>query len=159
MIHSKGRWPKAIEDSLWPCALTMANNVINYTPNLRDQEKRSPASRFYSTTVEVNPKHWKPFGCPVYVLNEALQSGNIYSKWKKRSRVGIYLGQSPKHGRNVALVLNLETGHVSPQFHVAFDNGFHTVKQEDFQSLWQVKTGFRRGATCLLYTSPSPRDA
>ena len=34
---------------------------------------------------------------------------------------GIYLGHSPYHIGSVALVLNPETGHVSPQFHVVFD--------------------------------------
>ena len=61
-------------------------------------------------------------------MDTALATGNIFHKWKEQSRVGIYLGKSPVHARNVALVLNLETGHISPQFHVKFNPGFHTVK-------------------------------
>ena len=42
----------------------------------------------------------------------------------------------------MALVLNPKTGHVSPQFHVVFDDKFDTVKQgTDFESLWQAKAG------------------
>ena len=52
------------------------------------------------------------------------------------------MGKSPHHARNVALVLNLETGLVSPQFHLKFDTRFHTVKQENFDSKWQTKAGF-----------------
>ena len=40
---------------------------------------------------------------------------------------GIYLGNSPFHPGSIALVLNPATGHVSPQFHVAFDDDFFKV--------------------------------
>ena len=39
-----------------------------------------------------------------------------------RSHVGIYIGHSTFHAGLVALVLKSETGHVSTQFHVAFDD-------------------------------------
>ena len=52
-------------------------------------------------------------------------------KWKQRSRLGVYLGPSPNHARSVALVLNPRTGHVSPQFHVKFDDFFETVQSKD----------------------------
>ncbi len=39
----------------------------------------------------------------------------------------IYVGHSPFHAGSVALVLNPQTGHVSPQFHVVFDDHFMTV--------------------------------
>ncbi|KAL7465002.1 hypothetical protein ACHAXS_005332 [Conticribra weissflogii] len=48
-------------------------------------------------------------------------------KWDPCACLGIYVGQSPNHARNVALVLNPKTGLVSPQFHVVFDNDFTTV--------------------------------
>jgi hypothetical protein len=57
-----------------------------------------------------------------------MQSGNKLPKWEVRSRIGIYLGMSIQHARSVALVLNLKTGHVSPQFHVTFDPKFETVR-------------------------------
>ncbi|KAL7464856.1 hypothetical protein ACHAXS_005184 [Conticribra weissflogii] len=48
-------------------------------------------------------------------------------KWEPRARLGIYVGRSPHHAGNVALVLNPITGLVSPQFHIAFDDDFTTV--------------------------------
>ncbi|KAL7463725.1 hypothetical protein ACHAXS_009080, partial [Conticribra weissflogii] len=48
-------------------------------------------------------------------------------KWEPRARLGIYVGQSPHHAGNVALVLNPNTGLISPQFHVVFDDDFSTV--------------------------------
>jgi hypothetical protein len=95
---------------------------------------------FAGTTVEPNLKHFHPFGCPVYVLQAPLQSGNMFPKWKERSRVGIYLGRSPHHAATVPLVLNTQTGLVSPQFHVVYDDNFDTVlRDKHFQSLWQYK--------------------
>ena len=39
----------------------------------------------------------------------------------------MYLGPSLSHARSVALVLNPRTDHVSPQFHVKFDDCFEMV--------------------------------
>jgi len=84
-----------------------------------------------------------PFGCPVYVLENQLQGASrIHNKWEYRSRVGIYLGRSPNHGRNIAMVLDRVTGLVLPQFHVAFDPSFRTVEEDEFDTSWQVKAGF-----------------
>jgi hypothetical protein len=48
-------------------------------------------------------------------------------KWEPRSRLGIYVGHFSSHAGLVALVLNPRIGHVSPQFHVVFDDHFTTV--------------------------------
>ena len=77
----------------------------------------------------------------MYVLDKDLQVNNIFHKWRERARVGIYLGKSAHHSQHVALVLDRHTGLVSPQFHVKFDNCFHTVKQDDLGSTWQQKAG------------------
>ena len=130
MIHDNCRWPNAITSNLRPYALRHANDCVNNTPNLQDATKQSPHQLFTSTTVMINKKHWRPFGCPVFVLEEQLQSGQPYQKWRQRACVGIYLEQSPIHNRNVALVLHRNTGHVSPQFHAKFDPSFHTVQQD-----------------------------
>ena len=42
--------------------------------------------------------------------------------------MGIYVGRLPAHASNVGLILNPRTGHVSPQFHVMYDNNFTTVQ-------------------------------
>ena len=67
------------------------------------------------------------FGCPVYVLEPQLQDTKKLPKWKRRSHCGIYLGLSKIHSSNVHLVLNSNTGHISPQYHFVFDENFSTV--------------------------------
>ncbi len=41
--------------------------------------------------------------------------------------MGIYVGRSPSHASNVCLIPNPRMGHVSPQFHVVYDDDFMTV--------------------------------
>ena len=93
------------------------------------------------TVVHVNSKHYHPFGCPAFVLENELQGNKPFHKWKERAKVGIYLGKSPQHGRNVALILDRTTGLVSPQFHVQFDSSFSVTQQDRFNSQWQIKAG------------------
>ena len=62
------------------------------------------------------------------LLDARLQSGlSTCPKWEPRSRLGIYVGNSPAHAVTVALVLNPRTGHVLPQFHIVFDDLFTTI--------------------------------
>jgi hypothetical protein len=76
-----------------------------------------------------------------------MQAGKKLPKWQLRSRMGINLGISNQHARSIALVLNLRTGHVSPQFHDKFDPKFQTVRESlgnsAPQSEWQVECGFK----------------
>ena len=142
LIHANSRWADSVTINLWPYAIRMANEAINNTPSFQDDLKRTPIEIFANTKVSANPKHWKPFGCPAYVLESALQSNKPFHTWQQQSKVGVYIGKSPQHGRNVALVLDRETGLASPQFHVAFDPTFDTVKDIKTKSRWQIKAGF-----------------
>ena len=146
LTHSQHRWPAAVNAHLWPYAVRAASEAFNSAPLMQDPMKRTPQQLFSGTDVHINSKYQMPFGCPVYVLDAALQNtkSKIFDKWKDRSRVGVYLGRSPSHAHNVALVLSLETGLVSPQFHVKFDPSFHSVKHGlPLESKWQLKAGFR----------------
>ena len=100
---------------VWPITF------IKLSPLKQHIDYLTPIQVATGTKVEINQKHFKPFGCPVCVLNKSLQLGQPHGKWKERSKVGVYLGPSPMHNRNVALVLDLDTGLVIPQFHVLYD--------------------------------------
>ena len=145
LIHATKRWPGVVTIHLWPYAVRMANQAYNATLLNSHMNKQSPNKIFDNSAVDINPKHWKPFGCPTYVLKSELQgTTGIHPKWDARSRAGIYLGQSPIHNRNVALVLNIHTGYVSPQFHVTFDESFRTVLQDKWDATWLSSTGFTK---------------
>lgn len=121
MIHSKQRWPQAITTNLWPYTVRIEADTLNSTPSSRLRHGDTPMEAMGNTNVHTNVKHWHPFGCPMYPLKASLQSGTIHHKWEPQARLGIHLGRSPQHARLVALVLNVETELVSPQFHIKMD--------------------------------------
>jgi hypothetical protein len=63
----------------------------------------------------------------VYVLDASLQDGKKIPKWNLCAHLGLFLGFSKLHSSLVPLVLNVAIGHISPQYHVIFDNKFETV--------------------------------
>jgi hypothetical protein len=93
-------------------------------------------------------KHMHTFACPVFALDNALASGKSLPRWSPRARLGLNLGPSPIHARNVYLVLNLITGCVSPQYHCRFDDFFETTRHggPDVSSTicWQQLAGLSR---------------
>ena len=125
ILYAMNKWKRMILICLWPYAMRHANDVANSTP--RKSEDSSPIERFTGVPVRPKLRHYHAFGCPTYVIDNSLQSGQGAPKWKQRARLGIYLGPSPSHAPTVALILNPHTGHVSPQFHVKFDDFFETM--------------------------------
>jgi hypothetical protein len=69
----------------------------------------------------------KVFGCPVYVLEPRFQDGKKIPKWEPRARRAQFLGFSKEHSSLSALVRNLRTSAVTPQFHFVADQRFETV--------------------------------
>ena len=108
----------------------------------------SPIELFTNSRIQPNLKHLHTFGCPVYVLDKTLQAQRPINAWLPRSRIGIYLGQSEQHAKNVSLVMSLNTGLVSPQFHVEHDNFFKLINASENisdQQTWMVLSGLKRG--------------
>ena len=108
-----------------PMAVDYACYVYNH---LLKSNGVAPADLFLGSMV---PRHklkdLHVFGCPVYVLDPKLQSGKKLPCWQPRSHRGVFVGYSSRHSSDVPLVLNLQTGSISPQYHVVFDDDFSTV--------------------------------
>jgi hypothetical protein len=65
--------------------------------------------------------------CPFIVLEAKLQNDQKLSKWNIHACDGQFLGYSDEHLSLVANVQHMLAGHVSPQFHVVFDDLFKFV--------------------------------
>ena len=144
-MHAQQRWSDAIISNCWPFSLKMANDVHQSMPSLKDSI--SPLEKFSQVPVRPKISSFRHFGCPVYVLENALVTGKSLPTWEERAQVGIYLGPSPLHDWSVALMLSLTIGLVSPQFHVVFDDHFQKVHNNVpgsvlFKSKWQRLAGF-----------------
>lgn len=147
LLHAMYRWPEVIKPTLWPYAVKIATE--NRNRFRRDKNGRTALEKLSLTRSmfkdELNFSH--TFGCPCYILDSRLADGNKIPKWDSRVRVGCYLGRSPQHAGSVALVLNPQTGHVSPQFHVVFDDKFTTIDA--------IRKGFRPDEWEKLCTTSS----
>ena len=73
------------------------------------------------------------WGCPIYILDPQLQDGPKLPRWEPRSRRGVFMGFSNLHSSGVPLVLNLDTGSITRQFHVVFDDLFSTVPSVEME--------------------------
>lgn len=134
MLNSILHWPSMANLELWPWfALEYAVLILNNLP--RRTTHWSPNELFSSSKVsnyEILTR-MRVWGCPVYVLDPALQDGKKIPKWKPRARRGMFLGFSEKHSSLVGKILNIVTGYVSPQYHVVYDERFTTVTSTALQ--------------------------
>ena len=152
MLYTMKKRKKTIIINLMPYAMRHANDITNATS--RKGKELTPLELFSRVQIAHKLRHFQAFGCPMYVLDNALQSGQGAPKWKTRSRLGVYLGPSPIHAHSVAPVLNPRTCHVLPQFHIKFDDFFETVqaKSTDLDvpdPEWKYMSGFatKKGPT------------
>jgi hypothetical protein len=126
MLHVALRWPGFSEQELWPMAMSHAVHLWNHTPKM--SSKLAPIEIFTkSTSDHSHLLNAHPWGCPVYILEPKLRDGHKIPKWEPRSRRGQYMGVSAQHASSVHLVRNLQTGSITPQYHLVFDDFFETV--------------------------------
>ena len=80
MLYAMNKWKRMVLICLWPYAMHHAHNVANATP--RKGEDQSPLEHFSGVKITPKLRHFHAFGCPTYVLDNALQSGQGSPKWK-----------------------------------------------------------------------------
>jgi hypothetical protein len=123
LLHASSYWKNSLDAS--PMAVKYALHLFSNLPN---QQNLCPADLF--TGIQ-NPRHHLAslyvWGCPVYILDPRLQAGQKIPRWQPRSRQGMFVGFSNLHSSDVPLILNLQTGSITPQFHRVFDDYFTTV--------------------------------
>lgn len=126
MIHAILHNPTAVTADLWPFAIKYAVYIWNKMPRM--ESGTSPEEIFYQTKSDHELlRQAKVWGCPAYVLDPKLQDGKSLPRWSPRSKLGQFLGRSDNHAGSVGLIRNLQTGAITPQFHVVYDNHFTTV--------------------------------
>ena len=127
MLHQLIHWPEQFDKANWPFALEHSINVWNNMP--RTQHGQTPLELF--TGLKSPNRHLlnrvRVWGSPCYVLDPRLQDNKKIPKFSKRSRMGMYVGFSDQHSTTVGCVLNLQTGSISPQYHIIHDEEFTTV--------------------------------
>jgi hypothetical protein len=121
-------WPQMVDQIVWPFAIKGAAERMNSLHI--DTEDHTPESIFYGVNIKNIPvKTFHTMFHPCYVLDSRLHNAGSIEPPKRepRSNIRVYLRHSPFHARSVALVYNPSTGHVSPQYHVVFEDDFTMV--------------------------------
>lgn len=130
MMHAAIHWPEVSDPTLWPMAVKYAAHVYNRMPHV--DSGLCPIDTFSRQRWKQTQFHdMHVWGCPVYVLDKRIADGIKIPKWSPRSNRFIYMGVSDKHSSTVPLLLNPESGVISPQFHVVIDEWFATIGTSD----------------------------
>jgi hypothetical protein len=131
LLHMSLHWPEQADLEVWPFALEHAAYLWNHLPRA---DTRLAPSELYTGSLFFSYDHLArlhAFGCPVYILHPCLQDGQKVPKWQPRARRGQFLGYSMEHSSSIGLILNKNTGNISPQYHVVHDDYFTTVPSVD----------------------------
>ena len=137
LLHAMFHWADTVTAEFWPFPLRLVVDTHNNTPL---PNGLCPVELFAIVKRRTCLQDYHTFGCPAYVLDTRLCNGGSIPKWNPRARRGIYLGMSPEHASNVALIYNLDTGYVSPQYHVVYDDEFASVSStlpSNIQAVWE----------------------
>ena len=125
--HAAIHWADVADVELWPLAVLHAVFILNRIP--REESGRSPLELFSRKTWPTSKfQDFHVWGAPAYVLDTSLANGRTIPRWKARSSRCVFVGNRTKRGHGVPLVLNLETGAITSQYHVIMDNWFQTVE-------------------------------
>jgi hypothetical protein len=109
MLYFSHHWPAKANVCFWPQAIDYALWVFNCLPNLVNGLLSNKIwSSCCAPTEEFNWSH--VFGCPVYVLDAALQDGHKIPKWAPWACFRIFLWYSTLHSSQVFIVMNVDTG-------------------------------------------------
>ena len=126
ILHAAIHWPEEVSIELWPMAMDYAVFVYNRLPQ-RDCGL-APIELFTGTRLDKKVlRSAHVWGCPTYVLDVKIQDGKKLPRWQPKSRRGQFLGFSKRHASTIGLIKNVQTGSISPQFHVVFDDNFTTI--------------------------------
>ena len=99
--------------------------LLNRIP--KEDSGRSPLELFSRKTWPISKfQDFHVWGSPAYVLDSSLAGGRQVPRWQARSSRCVFVGQSSKQGHGVPLVLNLDTGKITAQYHVVVDDWFQT---------------------------------
>ena len=110
-------WPFAVKHAVW-----LYNRVPNHFSGLTPLELLMKSKADHRDLLRSHV-----WGCPAIVLDPKLQNDQKLPKWNRCACVGQFFGYLDEHLSLVANVRHLSTGHMSPQFHVIFDDLVETV--------------------------------
>ena len=131
--HSAIHWPDIANVELWSLAVLHAVYVLNRVP--REDSGLSPLELFTRQTwTRSKLLDFHVWGAPAYVLDDTIADGKKLPRWKPRGSRHLYVGSGAlgsAHSHSIPLILSMDTGKITHQYHVVFDDWFSTVNSTD----------------------------
>jgi len=125
LLNAMSKWPEIITEDMWTYAL---RHVVNFhNSSLREGKSISPYEAFTGETPPWAIADYRVFGSSTYILQKELQDGSSLGCWKLRAWPGAYISNRTCHASSIPLIYNPWTAHIRPQYHVIYDEYFHTV--------------------------------
>ena len=127
MLHHQAiHWPSVANVDNWSIAMKYAVYILNQIPHLTTTTfllnclvaKLGPPPSSKTFTYRAVP--------PMYSIVK-LPAADGLSLVGNLAPPAACIGNSLKHGHHMPLILNLETGAITGQYHVVLDNWLHTV--------------------------------
>lgn len=113
-------WPGVVTEEFWPFAFR--HECTFHNVSIHSDLNKTPHHLFTGIPAQWKLDDFRVFGCPVFILDKHLQDSDTLPKWRSRSWLGMYVGQSLQHAGNVPVIYNPATTQISPPFHVVFDD-------------------------------------
>ena len=116
-------WPQTIDLMFWLFAFkAAAERMNNLNVNLDGSTLESIFFKMFQSKI-FQLSHFTH-----YFVDYTVQEELVHPNWNHAHTLEFTLDTSRFMQANVALVFNPSTGHVSPKYHVDFDNYFTTVQ-------------------------------
>lgn len=129
LLNAMAKWPTTITEDMWTFALRHAVHFHN--SSVRKDSQITPYEAFTGQAPPWALQDFRVFSSPAYVLAKELQDGSSLNKWRSRVWQSVYIGNSTCHASAIPLIYNPRSTHISPQFHVVYDEYFYSVAGQD----------------------------
>ena len=120
LLHASMHWKDGVSSELRPMDVDYDVYLYNHLQNTKVIAPSNLFTRVTSPRHKLKDCHvWR---APVYVLDPKLQARQKLPRWQPHSRIGMFVGFRKTHSSSMPSILNIRTLHISPQFHVVFDD-------------------------------------
>jgi hypothetical protein len=111
-----------------PFAIHHAATIYNKTKRRSHEYDLNPWEKITGEHYKLDQTGMHPLFCPVYVLDRRMQEGTSPPKWENTHSTKGLRRHLHHYSKSVPMVWDPKMKLVSPQFHVMFDDNFHTVQ-------------------------------
>jgi hypothetical protein len=117
---------------------TLPNSLLIFKPTFLPPLDSLLGNLFLIMTISINLMSGDVLSMSLIKSFKMDIDGHKLPKWQPRSRRSMFVGVSPDHSSTIGHILNIQTGSISPQYHVVYDDLFTTVPNSESGSYFET---------------------